>query len=379
MLMKWERGIQKWSSSLVSGGNAHSDAMDVDQIGQVKGGDKGKDKGKGKGKDKGKGKGKGKGYHPQQQQYQQHYHQHYGQEKGKGKKGKDGGKHQQQWSTWSKGKGKESKGKGQGQAQQNQCRLCGQCGHWKNECWMNQHKVWAVNESEAFSQNHASIPNPSTSTAGANQQAKVKRVFCLTENADDIVDSSSASIRMLQCFTIHDAGDPFLSMSSLKALRTNTALIPGSRLGSPEASTVSLELRGSPERAVRWKIEHEGDQSWLNFEDCPHRDIERNSYDEVCDFNEQLETLESLERPLPEVMLDEPSVPTTVQQEIESDFQYSPDAPEEPMIPETPLGMPDDAELSDIAEERLEAPPAPLPGLGPDLEGPACAFECGSP
>lgn len=212
MLMKWERGIQKWSSSLVSGGNAHSDAMDVDQIGQVKGGDKGKDKGKGKGKDKGKGKGKGKGYHPQQQQYQQHYHQHYGQEKGKGKKGKDGGKHQQQWSTWSKGKGKESKGKGQGQAQQNQCRLCGQCGHWKNECWMNQHKVWAVNESEAFSQNHASIPNPSTSTAGANQQAKVKRVFCLTENADDIVDSSSASIRMLQCFTIHDAGDPFLSM-----------------------------------------------------------------------------------------------------------------------------------------------------------------------
>jgi len=253
-----------------------------------------------------------------------------------------------------------------------------------------------------------------------------------------------------------------------------------------------------------WKIEHEGDQSWLNFEDCwtpvyykkntpyiqvnvraihsvqpqgPHRDIERNSYDEarpiirmldvelkfdplslrrgwqfselegfpvhpgtghsyiiepegfpvhlgtgrsyldptsmmsvslwkfrttlvkidgqwkVCDFNEQLETLESLERPLPEVtvpvevitimtrhrasfaqlgmevMLDEPSVPTTVQQEIESDFQYSPDAPEEPMIPETPLGMPDDAELSDIAEERLEAPPAPLPGLGPDLEG----------
>ncbi|CAE7830593.1 unnamed protein product [Symbiodinium sp. CCMP2592] len=295
MLMKWERGTQKWSSSLVSGGNAHSDAMDVDQIGQVKGGDK-----------------------------------------------------------------------------------------------------------------------------------------------DAIVDSSSASIHMLQCFTIHDAGDPFLStprpeheafdltldddrnigcgnvqvvfesiedeyssdsweqVSHSDQQMYEIALDSGAdvsvmpfdwaSLGSPEASTVTLELRDAqggnmPHKGIRCLELDLGDailkeqfvvtsvratalratallasqfilaQVVLILSSLKASQL---ILAQVCEFNERLETLESLELPLPEVtapvevitimtkdrasitqlgievMLDTPDSPTSMQHETESEFQYSPDALEEP-------------------------------------------------
>ena len=104
--------------------------MEVDQVGQVKG----KYKGKQKGKDK-----KGGGWFP------------YGfgggkyggknskgkSKKGKGKKGK-------------KGKGKSQfngKGKGGGQ-DRNTCRLCGQQGHWGNECPNRQRAQTVTNQNQ---------------------------------------------------------------------------------------------------------------------------------------------------------------------------------------------------------------------------------------
>ena len=105
--------------------------MEVDQVGQIKG----KQKGKFKGKDK-----KGGGWFPFG----------YGGKqggksfKGKGKKGK--GK-----KGCKKGKSKfggPGKGKGSGQ-DRNTCRICGQVGHWGNEC-PNKHRAQTVtNQSHA--------------------------------------------------------------------------------------------------------------------------------------------------------------------------------------------------------------------------------------
>ena len=89
--------------------------MEVDSINQI--GTKGKRKGGKKGKGKQKGwfpygfGGKSFGKTPKGK----------GKSKGKGKKGK-------------KGKGKQFGGKGKGSPDRNTCRICGQQGHWGNEC-----------------------------------------------------------------------------------------------------------------------------------------------------------------------------------------------------------------------------------------------------
>ena len=117
-------------NSMTSSSSTGPAPMEVDQIGQVKG----KYKGKQKGKDK-----KGGGWFP------------YGfgggkyggknskgkSKKGKGKKGK-------------KGKGKSQfngKGKGGGQ-DRNTCRLCGQQGHWGNECPNRQRAQTVTNQNQ---------------------------------------------------------------------------------------------------------------------------------------------------------------------------------------------------------------------------------------
>ena len=102
-------------NSVTSSSSTGPTPMEVDQVGQVKG----KYKGKQKGKDK-----KGGGWFP------------YG-----FGGGKYGGKN-------SKGKSQfNGKGKGGGQ-DRNTCRLCGQQGHWGNECPNRQRAQTVTNQNQ---------------------------------------------------------------------------------------------------------------------------------------------------------------------------------------------------------------------------------------
>ena len=124
-----------------------------------------------------------------------------GKDKGKGKgndKGSEGGKA----AVGKDGKGKVAKG---------DCRLCGQPGHWKNECWLNRSVNQVENQApsthaQAFP-THASVLQPTYTQLAAVQQqtalaaapkGSVKRVFVLRDspevfNLDSDADSHVGS------------------------------------------------------------------------------------------------------------------------------------------------------------------------------------------
>ena len=182
LLLRWDRSNQRWSSQTINAPSASSNdpvPMDIDQV---------RASGKwGKGKSKGKGKyDSGKGKHSQ--------HSSPGWQgggwpkdfKGGKDKGKGKGKNDKGGKAW----GKDGKAKGKGN-----CRLCGQPGHWKNECWMNK-QVSQVQRSHALPTaqaypNHATVPPSSTTQPSAqspqppsNKPASVKRVFVLHDSPE---------------------------------------------------------------------------------------------------------------------------------------------------------------------------------------------------
>ena len=224
MLLKWERGTQTWTSSIVSGGTIGSDpnAMEVDQIGQIKGKSKsGKPTWKGA-RDGSKGDKNGKQW-PWTPKGKGHAD-------GKGEKGPKG--KNSDWSqkgVWgkSKGKGKPGpKGKGPGgQSDHNQCRLCGQTGHWAKECWMNKQRIQQVGQSgqdaapsglpaHAQSQVANSTAAPHHQ-ALQQQQARVKRVVCLLDEPASSTNlpssySSTSHCRVVSIFPMDDPMDEWL-------------------------------------------------------------------------------------------------------------------------------------------------------------------------
>ena len=153
-LVLLDKNVRAWSGDsylkMVQNAMAQSSGgpvpMEVDQVGQIKG----KQKGKFKGKDK-----KGGGWFPFGYGGKQGGKSFKG--KGKKGKGKKGGK---------KGKSKfggAGKGKGSGQ-DRNTCRICGQVGHWGNEC-PNKHRAQTVtNQSHATAS--ATVESDIASSAG---------------------------------------------------------------------------------------------------------------------------------------------------------------------------------------------------------------------
>ena len=195
VLLRWDRSSRKWSTQIVTGGNAHSNSpgpqdgpapKEVDCVhnfGKGKDG-KGKDKGWGKG---GKGKfGKGKaGFKGCQngKSARKFGNNHLkGGRDGKGKVkswGKDGGK-----SGGTTGKGSGSTG---GKSLNGACRICGKMGHWGNECWMKNRAQNVASptpsmpqpqlqQAQPFQQHPQQLPLTPTSTT-ATSTASVKRVF----------------------------------------------------------------------------------------------------------------------------------------------------------------------------------------------------------
>ena len=124
--------------------------MEVDQVSY------GKSKGKNKGKSS---KGKKGGW------FNIPFGGKYGNQKGgknKGKsKGKKGGKHKGKGKS---GKGKSGKGKGYNNQNHNACRLCGQVGHWGNEC-PTSNGVNQVNENQ-----NSAASAETTSVGGATSR-----------------------------------------------------------------------------------------------------------------------------------------------------------------------------------------------------------------
>ncbi|CAE7337252.1 unnamed protein product [Symbiodinium sp. CCMP2592] len=164
-VLQWESVNAPWSSSLPAARGSKPDSggpqpMDVDVIKGKKGKDKGK-KGKGKGKD-GKPSGKGKQDWNQNAGWQSNaWHggwQNNAWNNGGWNQDKGGGKNQP------KGKGKS---KGQGHGKQGSCHICGQTGHWKNECPKGKGKTVRQVEVEAVPSSGQSVASATTAATSA--------------------------------------------------------------------------------------------------------------------------------------------------------------------------------------------------------------------
>ena len=172
-MLLYEKTTKAWSSESVlrevgatQGGrqNEEPTPMEVDQVqGYHKGKGKGKGKGKTKGKSswstwgfgagsawKGRGRGKGKGGRKGK-----------GQSKGKKGKGKTKGK-------------KGSKGGSKGSKGNDRCRLCGQSGHWGNECPNRMVNQAAETNTTDNASTHA--PSSSTSTSAGSDRRVIRQV-----------------------------------------------------------------------------------------------------------------------------------------------------------------------------------------------------------
>ena len=153
--------------------------MEVDQVHY---GNKGKNKGKGKSKGK-KGSWFGVPYGGK----------YGGGQKGGGKsksknKGKKGGKN--------KGKGKQQKGKGYGGGSNNTCRICGQYGHWGNECPLRS-QVNQVNNAGNASGEAQGVPD-STSATGSLPTRRASTA----STASTSLSSTSKAVRLVKMYHV---------------------------------------------------------------------------------------------------------------------------------------------------------------------------------
>ena len=210
-ILQYESLNAPWSSSLSGKGTGLSSQSDMPQpmeVDQVKGGRfwKGDHKGKGKEKSKGKVKNKMK-------------------DKGKYTKGKskDSQYLARPWSGNGKGwstswttrswKGLGEKGKGGNQDNGGVCHLCGQSGHWKNECPKGKGKnVNQVESSQGpHQQQQQATPPPSSSGSTSYTSASAYRTSS-TVNRVELFDMNTSHVcRETVVFDISevDEGDSF--------------------------------------------------------------------------------------------------------------------------------------------------------------------------
>ena len=119
--------------------------------------------------------------------------------------------------------------KGQGAPDHNQCRLCGQTGHWQRDCWMNKRVQQIAQNASQLGANagapalpQSQVANPTAASSrqlpSNAQQDRVKRVICLLDppsgsSQSPTHSSSTVNCRVVSIFPMDDSMNEWLPES----------------------------------------------------------------------------------------------------------------------------------------------------------------------